>query len=1060
VSFERIIDAAIDLLRRRQRITYRALQREFALDDGALADLADELIRGQRLAYDEDGAVLVWSGTPAKAAERRRLTVMFCDLVGSTQLSRRLDPEDLHALLRRYQDDCATALRPFGGHIAQYLGDGILAYFGYPVAHEDDAERAVRAGLAVVQAARALSAEINQRFGVGLAVRVGLHTGLVVLGDIGPAERRETLALGEAPNLAAHIQAQAEPDSVLVSEATYALLRGRFAVDDRGLHSLKSDLPPQRLLRIVGERDPGERQRRRTRFMDPAGRLERLRSAWAHARQGHGAAIALRGEAGVGKTRLVEELRSLVHADDGDAMVLRCSAFHRHSALHPLAQLLARRAHLTPESSAEDVAEHLTSLLAQLEDPQANAQARLAALLMPSSAAAAPVAGLAPAQLMQATQALLLQWLRAASRRAPLLLVCEDVHWADASTLALLQRLIESLGGASLLLVLTTRPGFDAPWPDDALAEVIALERLPASAVREIVLDMARGRPLADSVVERIVEVAGGIPLFAEEIAKSVLDGAAAGTQIQVPESLHASLLARLDRLGSIKPLVQTAALLGREFDFELLAAVSERSPAELGEALHALVAADLLQRQGVPPQTRYSFRHALLQTAAEESLLRSARAATHGRIADTLEVRFPGTVDAEPETLARHRSEAGEPRRAIPLWLRAGERALSRSAVIEAMAHLDSGIAALPSVDAAPERERLELDLHILRASALRAARGIAAPDTGEAYERACALARAQDDTARLIPALNGLYSYHMVRGECDAAREPATELLRVAHERADATYEMIGHRAVGAVAFHVGEPQLAREHLERAIALYDPAQHAQLAFILGIDHRVGASNFLALSLFVLGEAEASLDVHRAALVHAEQLDHAHSTAQALVFGCLLLALHGDWRRLVPLAERTVALGRARGFPLMEGGGRFFLGAAMAQDGGDAEAALAVMEEGAQLWWGTGARNYRAYAQMLEAEVHVRLGHTERAKALLSAAHDGIAATGERWVEPELWRVEGEWLRGVDGEAASLAKLQHALKLAQAQGAQAWVQRAQASLDARQRAGTPATMP
>ena len=229
MSFERVIDAAIELLRRRQRITYRALQREFALDDGALADLADELIRGQRLAYDEDGAVLVWSGTPAKAAERRRLTVMFCDLVGSTQLSRRLDPEDLHALLRRYQDDCATALRPFGGHIAQYLGDGILAYFGYPVAHEDDAERAVRAGLAVVQAARALSAEINQRFGVGLAVRVGLHTGLVVLGDIGPAERRETLALGEAPNLAAHIQAQAEPDSVLVSEATYALLRDRSA---------------------------------------------------------------------------------------------------------------------------------------------------------------------------------------------------------------------------------------------------------------------------------------------------------------------------------------------------------------------------------------------------------------------------------------------------------------------------------------------------------------------------------------------------------------------------------------------------------------------------------------------------------------------------------------------------------------------------------------------------------------------------------------------------------------------------------------------------------------
>jgi class 3 adenylate cyclase len=800
MSFERVLDAAIDLLRRRQRITYRTLQREFGLDDGALADLADELIRGQRVAYDEDGAVLVWSGTPAPAAERRRLTVMFCDLVGSTRLSNKLDPEDLHALLRAYQDECAAALRPFGGHIAQYLGDGILAYFGFPVAHEDDAERAVRAGLAIVQGIKRLSAQVQARHGVGLAVRVGLHTGLVVLGDMGPAERRETLALGETPNLAAHIQSRAEADTVLVSEATHALLRGRFAVDDRGLHRLKDSVLPIRLLRIVGERDPSERRTRRTPFVDPAGRLQRLQDLWAG--NTGCAAIALRGEPGMGKTRLVDELRGALRSRGADVMVLRCSAFHRHSALYPWAHLLARRAGLTAESSEDDIAERLPGLLSTMSEEHRDALPLLAALLAPRSQGAAAASSLAPAQLMQATQALLIEWLAAASRRAPLLLVCEDVHWADASTLALLQRLIDGRADARWLLVLTARPGFEAPWPDSALRDIVTLDRLPADALRDIVLGVAHGRALAERVIERIVDVSGGVPLYAEEIAKSVLDAAARGAsggEIQVPDTLRASLLARLDRLGQIKPLAQTAALLGREFDFDLFAAVlDERAPAELGEALHALVAADLLHRQGVPPQARYSFRHALLQTAAEESLLRSTRQALHRRIADTLEARFPGTVDAEPETVARHRSEGGEPRSAIPLWLRAGERALSRSAVVEAMAHFDSGLAALPSVDDAAERDRIELKLQVLRASALRAARGIAAPDTGQAYERACELARAQDDTARLIPALNGLYSYHMVRGQCDAAGGPAAELLRVAHERSDFTYEMIGHRGL----------------------------------------------------------------------------------------------------------------------------------------------------------------------------------------------------------------------------------------------------------------------
>jgi class 3 adenylate cyclase len=702
MAFEQVVDAAVDLLRRRRRVTRGLLQREFGLDDAAYADLRDELIHGQRVAREEDGQVLIWRDAHTVApAERRQLTVMFCDLVGSTRLAAALDPEDLHEVVHRYQAECSAVLQPLGGHIAQYLGDGILAYFGYPQTHEDDAERAVRAGLSLVQAVRRLNERLRARFRIELQVRVGIHTGLVVIGDMGGAERRETLALGEAPNLAAHIQARAEPNTVLASEDTFRLLAGRFVGDLHSEQPLKEGSRALRLLRIASESDPQAADRRPGRLLiDLHGHGQQLRQAWEHACAGHPGAVLVRGEAGLGKTRLVDDLRATVRSGTAEVMVLRCSAFHRHSALHPFAEQIARRAGLEADSPSDDVSERLRLLLQQAGLDDVHALGLFAVLAAPGSAAAAAAATLPPAQLMQATQDLLIRWLAAAAARAPLLLVCEDLHWADPSTLALLKRLMDTPCAPRSLLMVTARPDFEPPWATGMLSATLALQRMPANALAEVVRQVAGPRQLPVALVDRIVAAAEGVPLYAEEIAKAVLEsahtGSHAGTPIEVPATLQASLLARLDRLGAIKPVAQTAALLGREFSFELLAAVADLPVAQLGAALHQLVSADLLRRRGTPPQARYTFRHALLQTAAADSLLRSTRTQLHRRIADALQTRFGAVAEAEPETLARHLSEAGESLRAIPLWQRAGERALARSALVEATAHLDAGLALL----------------------------------------------------------------------------------------------------------------------------------------------------------------------------------------------------------------------------------------------------------------------------------------------------------------------------------------------------------------------------
>lgn len=1059
MSFESVLHAASELLRRRKRVTLSLLRREFALDAESLADLKDQLVLAERVAREEDGQILVWIGeepprgpalsapavaTPAPlaaqpAAERRNLTVMFCDLVGSTKLAARLDPEDLRDLVKRYHEACVEVLRPAGGHVAQYLGDGVLVYFGFPVAHEDDAERAVRAGLAITAAVRRLGQAMAQRVPEGLSARVGIHSGLVVVGELGAASGTGALALGEAPNVAAHIQSMAQPGTVLVSQATLDLLPPRFFIEPLGPVVLKDPARPIHLARVLAA-TATPAGTRRPPLVDPTGRLQLLREAWQQALTGGSSPQLLLGEPGLGKTTLTDALVDEAASLGATVRVLRCSAFQSQSTLHPVAQHLLHRAGLNPDDPGDEAGERVQQLLRDdgVDDPLL--PALVALLLGTSPGAAAPP----PAVLMQRLQGLLVEWLAAATHAGAALVVWEDAHWADPTSLAVLRRLLEGPPVPWLMTLISARPPFAPPWRTDAMRPPLQLQRMDDAAIRALVLRAAAGRPLAPPLVDRIVATAEGVPLYAEQIARSVTESAGRAAVIDVPPTLQASLTARLDRLGAAKSVAQTAALLGRDFSVELLGAVTGLAEAELDTAIGQLVDGDVLQALEGPGPRRLSFRHALLQAAASDTMLRTARRGAHEWIATVLRDRFPAVVELAPEVLAGHWTEAGRTDDALAQWRRAGERALGRSAVAEAAAHLRAGLALLPALPAGRQRDALELGLLIPLASALRAGLGVAAPDTGAAYERASALAELLGDRRQLVPALNGLYSYLLVGGRFAAASGPAERLLEAASANGDELFEMIGLRAVGAVAFHVGEPLKARDHLERGLAMYDAERHAPLALVLGIDHRVMSSSFLGLTLWVLGEDAAARDLLQRNLAWAEALDHGHSQAQALTFGATLLTMLEDWQDAAAMAERGAALSQRLGFPVLAAACDFFGAHARARQGGDAARAAGPMRQAAERVWATGALNYRPLMELLLARVHAAAGDAPAAGALLASAFATVEQSGERWFEPELWRFRGElW------PAHRADDLRRARDLARHQRAGGLLRRAEATLAA-----------
>jgi class 3 adenylate cyclase/tetratricopeptide (TPR) repeat protein/ABC-type transport system involved in cytochrome c biogenesis ATPase subunit len=705
------------------------------------------------------------SGRHARA-ERRQLTVMFCDLVGSTSLAEALDPEELRELMRAYQETCGAAVARYAGHVAQYLGDGLMVYFGWPQAHEDDAERAVRAALDIVQDVKKVAAPAPMQ------VRVGIATGPVVVGETGAGDASiPKVAVGETPNLASRVQGLAQPDEIVIAATTQRLVGQAFELHDLGEQALRGILEPVRAYRVLAAGSAEDRfAARRGRSAAPlVGRdseLALLEERWRQALDGEGQVVVLSGEAGIGKSRIARSLRGRLEPEAHAFLSYQCSPFFANTAFHPVIEHLKRAAGFLEEEPAESKLGKLEALLERSGGAAPDAVPMMAALLsLPTGERYAPLE-LSPAQRKERTIALVTEHVLYLAQAAPVLALFEDAHWIDPSTRELLDRLVARVADARVMLIVTHRPELDARWGAHAHITVHSLNRLSRRQCAQLAGDVAP-KPLPEAVLAQIIEKTDGVPLFVEELTKAVLESEllvdAGGRYelrgeleaLRIPATLHDSLVARLDRLLPVKEIAQIGAAIGREFSYELLAAVAPLPEAELERALESFVRSELVYRRGAGPQAVYVFKHALVQDAAYDSLLKRKRAELHARIAQAIETRFPDKAETEPELVAHHYSAAGAAQRALPHWLRAGRNATARAAYREAAAHLARGLHLLEGLTPGAERDALELQL--LLESGEAQLRGGESTQAMRDFERAAELARTLRESESLARAASG---------------------------------------------------------------------------------------------------------------------------------------------------------------------------------------------------------------------------------------------------------------------------------------------------------------
>jgi class 3 adenylate cyclase/predicted ATPase len=1096
-----VIDEVIQLLRSRGRVSYRVLKLQLQLDDDAIEALKDELIYAQHVAVDEDGRVLVWAagaGTtlapaaapspsgpagrpvdlpaegiprPADArvpdAERRQLTVLFCDLVDSTALASQLDPEEWREVVRAYQEACAKVIARFEGHIAQYLGDGLLVYFGYPLAHEDDAQRAVRTGLGMVEAIGQLNTRLGHERGIQLAVRLGIHTGLVVGGDVGGGARQEQLALGETPNLAARLQGIAAPNTVVISATTFQLLGGFFACQSLGTQLLKGFAQPLKVYQVLYESTARNRleavgSASLTALVGRESEVALLRERWAQVKDGMGQVVLLSGEAGIGKSRLVQVLAEHVATEPRAWLTpCQCSPYYQNTALYPMIDLLERVAlRFEREEAPPQKLRKLEGFLVQYGLPLAETVPLFATLLaLPLTADYAPLTVSPEQQKQQILHALLTIMLRIAAQQ-PMLFVMEDLHWVDPSTLEFLSLLVDQGPTARILALWTFRSDFSPPWTGRSHLTQLTLSRLPRRQAAEMTGRVAHGKLLPAEVVEQVVAKTDGVPLFVEELTKMVLESGLLQEQAEryeltgplpplaIPTTLHDSLMARLDRLAAVKGLAQLGATLGREFAYELLEAVAPWDGDTLRRGLQQLVAAEFLYQQGLPPQATYRFKHALIQDAAYQSLLKSTRQRHHQRIAQVVEARFPELCETQPELLAQHYTAASCTEQAVRYWQRAGQQASDRSAHLEAISHFTAGIELLTTLPETPAHTHQALALHIALGVALQMTKGQAAPEVEQAYTQARALCQQVGETPQLVPVLFGLWRFYLVRSQLHTARELGETLPRLTQRAHDPTLAVIAHYALGATWLWLGALPAARMHQEVGIARYTPDQRRAWVFRMGQDLGVGCRAHTAMTLWLLGyPAQALARVHEV-LALAHELAHPYSLAFALFWAAIVCQVRRDVPAVHEHAEAAVALTTAQGFTLWAALGTSLPGWALVMQGQGKEG-LAQVRQGLAAWRATGAALLVPYLCSLLVDVSAHLGQAEDGLQVLAEGHTLMEQQEERYWEAEIARLRGVLLLRQTGTppAEVEAWLQRALDVARRQGAKSLELRAAVSL-------------
>jgi class 3 adenylate cyclase/predicted ATPase len=999
----------------------------------------------------------------SREAERRQLTVMFVDLVGSTELSRRLDPEDMRGVIHAYQNTAAGEILRFGGHVAKFMGDGILAYFGWPRAHEEAAERAVRAGLAVVQALGGVATPAGE----SLAARVGIATGLVVVGDlVGEGAAQEEAVVGDTPNLAARLQQAAEPGTVAIAEATRRLVGGLFNVDPLPGTVLRGFGNAARAFRVLGE-SAAESRFEAMHGAAPGlivGRDEELAlllERWRLARAGEGQVVLLSGEPGIGKSRIVLALRERLRTEDRIRVSYACSPYHENSVLWPVVQQLERAARFSRDDGPAERLAKLRALLAEAVEPTEEMVALLAELLGLSGGGGLPSPALTPQQRKARTLDALITRLEGMARRRPVLLILEDTHWLDPTTRELFDLAVGQIRRLRVLLLVTFRPELAPPWVGFPHVTLLTLNRLARAQAEALVTRVAGGRPLPPEVVDVILARTEGVPLFTEELTKAVLEAgllretaeglALAGPlpPLAIPATLSDSLMARLDRLGPIKHVAQSAACIGREFSHELLAAVAGLDARGLQDALEQLARAELVFRHGTPPEATYSFKHALVRDTAYESLLRSRRQQLHGRIADALERQGGDVVAVEPETLAHHLTEAGFAERAVEYWLKAGQRAAGRSAHKEAISHLTRGLGLLAALPATEEHARQELELQVALGTALHATKGWAAPEVELAYARIRQLGLVVGERRHLAVALRGLCYVHNVRARLRHVEGLTAELLDlVGQEGVGPVMRADAHNANGFNLFHLGRFHDARDDLEAAATQLEQSGGLAQATSLGVSVGVFNRAYAAHCDWHLGHVERALDEARQSIELARHLAHPFSLAVALAYGAMLAQFRREPNQVRELAEAALVLTREHGFSYYRGWAEILAGWASAEGGDVADGALRV-QRGLAGIHATGAELRRPYYLGLLAELHLRAGHLSAAADALGDAFAVAERNEESWNDVNLWLLKGDsgLALAMDTREAARACYERAVGIAEAQGAASLVLRSRLRL-------------
>ncbi len=957
-------------------------------------------------------------------AERRQLTVLFCDLVGSTELSRRLDPEDMAEVIGTYQDEVAREVVRYEGHVAKFMGDGVLAYFGWPRAHEDDAERAVRTGLAVTEAVARLRTAADEP----LVARVGIATGLVVVGDMtGESGTDKDAVVGETPNLAARLQAVASPGGVVLSRDTRCLLGQLFELENLGSRDLKGFREPVRVWRVLGESGAESRfdalhGAGLTPLIGREHEIALLLDRWQLAKGGEGQVVLIASEAGVGKSRIVRALRERL-GDNYIRVSHYGSPYHTNSALYPVIRLLERAAGFERADAPETRLKKLESLLALGSENLRDVVPLIAALLSLPTGDRNPTLDRNPRQQKQKTLEALVDQLQGLATRQPVLAVFEDAHWMDPTTLELLDMIVQRAPTLPILVVVSFRPDFAPPWTGHPHVVTLTLSRLTRRHGAAIVDKVAGGKPMPPEVLDQILMKTDGIPLFVEELTKAVIESGLlrdAGDHFElsgplpplaIPATLHDSLLARLNRLAPVKEVAQIGAVVGRAFSHELLANVSRQPEPELRASLEELVRSELVFRRGTPPEAIYSFKHALVQDAAYESLLKSRRHQLHARIAAVLEERFPETIATEPEVLAHHLSQAGMHENAVAYWRKAGEIAVRRSANVEAIAHFSKALESLEKQPDSRERSELELALQMTLAVPLVATKGYSGIEVERAYSRAQNLCEGLDKLDELFPILRGLWNCYLARGQLQRAHDFAVRISARAEEHEGPLQRALAHRALGSTLFFLGRFAEALEETDQAIAIDDALEDSDSdrthLFLYGERPGVTSRLYAGWALWFLGFPDQAVARFDTALALAEKLGHAHSLAFALTFAASMRNNRRDFAAALKYADSASRIAAKHDLPLWLGESAVAKGYAEASLGDHAEG-IRRLRSGMSGLHRIGDWHHRSHWLGLLAAACLEAGADRDALAALDEALEAVAVTQERYYTPELERLRG----------------------------------------------------